>query len=68
MRQILTITDNPSIKTYVNKIENRITFKINTGCYLGVLTPETRKLLGSTKSKVTKDKSGKNVLHLEVVK
>ena len=26
-----TVTDNPSIKIYLNKIENRITFKIKTG-------------------------------------
>ena len=26
-----TVTDNPSIRIYVNKIENRITFKIKTG-------------------------------------
>ena len=26
--------DNPSIRIYVNKIENRITFKIKTGYYL----------------------------------
>ena len=26
--------DNPSIKIYVNKIENRVTFKIRNGCYL----------------------------------
>ena len=26
-----TVTDNPSIKIYINKIENRITFKIKTG-------------------------------------
>ena len=42
--------DNPSIKMYVNKIENRITIKIKTGYYLELLTPETMKLLGSTKS------------------
>ena len=36
---------------YVTKIENRITFKIKTGHYLDLLTPETIKLLGSTKSK-----------------
>ena len=40
-----------AIKIYVNKIENRITFKIKTGCYLEILTPEMMKLLGSTKSK-----------------
>ena len=46
-----TFTDNPPIRIYVNKIENRITFKIKTGCYLQLLTSETMKLLGSTKSK-----------------
>ena len=59
--------DNPSIKIYVNKIENRITFKIKTGYYLGLLTPETMKLLGSTESKITKDKNRKNVPHLKIV-
>ena len=43
-------------------IENRITFKIKTRCYLELLIPETMKLLGSTKSKTTKDKNGKLVL------
>ena len=42
--------DNPSIRIYVNKIENRITSKIKNGYYLELLTPETMKLLGSTKS------------------
>ena len=59
--------DNPSVITYVNKIENRITFKIKTGYYLELLTPVTVKLLGSTKSKTTKDKNGENIPHLEVV-
>ena len=49
---------------YVNKIENRITFKIKTGYYLELLTPETMKLLGSTKNKITKDKNGENVPHI----
>ena len=34
-------TDNPSIIIYVNKIENRIIFKIKTGYYLEFLTPKT---------------------------
>ena len=59
-------TDNPSIKIYVNEIENRITFKIKTEYYLELLTPETMKLLGSTKNKITKHKSGENVPHLEI--
>ena len=33
-------TINPSIRIYVNKIENRITFKIKAGQYLEFLTPE----------------------------
>ena len=58
--------DNSSIKIYVNKIENRITFKIKSGYYLGLPKPETMKLLGSTESRITKDKNGENVPHLEV--
>ena len=45
--------DDSSIKIYVNKIENRITFKIKNGYYLELLTPEAMKLLGSTESKTT---------------
>ena len=51
---------------YVNKIENRITFKIKTGYYLELLTPETMKLLGSTKGKINKDENGETVPHLEI--
>ena len=39
--------DNPPIRICVNRIENRITFKIKSGYYLELLTPETMKLLGS---------------------
>ena len=59
-------TDNPSIKIYVNKIENRITFKLKTAYYLELLTAETVKLLGSTENKITKDKNSENVPHLEI--
>ena len=58
--------DNPSVKIYANKIENRITFRIKNGYNLELLTPETIKLLGSTENKITKDKNGENVLHLEI--
>ena len=40
--------------------------KLKNGYYLEFLTPETMKLLGSTESKITKDKNGKNVPHLQV--
>ena len=59
--------DNPPIIIYVNKMENRITFKIKSGYFLELLTPETMKLLGSTESKITEDKDGKIVPHLEIV-
>ena len=52
---------------YRKRIENRITFKIKNGYYLELLTPETMKLLGSTESKITKDRDGQNVPHLEIV-
>ena len=58
--------DNPSVKIYVNKIENRITFKIKNGYSLELLTSETMKLLGSTENKITKDKNGENVPYREV--
>ena len=52
---------------YINRIENRITFKIKNGYYLELLTPKTMKLFGSTESKITKDKTSENVPHLEIV-
>ena len=58
--------DNPSIRIYVNKIENRITFRIKSGYYHELLTSETMKLFGSAENKITKD-NGENVPHLEVV-
>ena len=36
---------NPSIRMYINRIENRITFKLKNGYYLELLTPETIKLI-----------------------
>ena len=58
--------DKPSVQIYVNTIENRVTFKIKNGYNLELLTPETMKLLGSTENKITKDKNGENVPHLEI--
>ena len=39
-KKYVAVADNPSIRIYVNKIENRITFKIKTGYFLELLTPE----------------------------
>ena len=57
---------NPKIQIYVNKIENRITFKIKNGYSLELLTKETMKLLGSTKNEIVKGENGENVQHLEI--
>ena len=62
-----TLTDNPSIKIYSNKIKNRIVFKIKNGYKLELLTPETMKLLGSTKKIVDKDENSENVPKLKSV-
>ena len=48
--------DEPSVQIYVNKIKNRITFKIKKGCSLELLTPGTMKLLGSSENKITKER------------
>ena len=53
-------TDKPSVQTYVNKIENRVTFKVKDGYSLEFLTPETMKLLSNIENKITKDKNSEN--------
>ena len=54
-------TDKPSVHIYVNKIENRVKFKIKNGYNLELLTSETLKIPGSTENKITNDKNGENV-------
>ena len=39
-----TLTENPPIQIYQNKIKNRIVFKIKTGYKLELVTPETMRL------------------------
>ena len=51
---------------YINKIRNKITFKIKKGYYLELSMPETKELLASTRNKITKDENGDNVPHLEI--
>ena len=55
--------DEPAVQIYVNKFDNRITFTIKNGYSLEL---ETKKLLGSTKNKITADKNGENFPHLEI--
>ena len=58
-------TDKPSVQIYVNKIENRVTFKIKNGYSLELLTPETMKFLGSTQNKITKTVKMFHILKLQ---
>ena len=54
-----TLTENPPIQIYSNKIKNIIVFKIKTGYRLKLLTPETMKLLGSKKKMLIEIKIAK---------
>ena len=62
-----SLTENPSVQIYPNKIKNKNVFTIKIGYKLELLTPETMKLLGSTKKDVDKEKGGENVPKLESV-
>ena len=61
------LTENPPIQIYTNKSKNRIIFKVKTGYKLELLSPETMKLLESTKKDIDKDKNGEDVPKLESV-
>ena len=54
-----TVTENPAVQIYQNKIKNRAVFEMKTGCKLELLTPETMKLLGNGKKTLTKIKKEK---------
>ena len=61
----VTLTENPPVRVYPNKIKNRIVSKIKTGYKLELLSPETINLLGITKKYVDQDKDGEDVPKLE---
>ena len=62
-----TLPSNPPIHIYINRINNRLVFKIKDGCKLELKLPETTKLFGSTKKLIDKTKDVKNATSLEVV-
>ena len=62
----INININP-IYVYINRINNRLVFKIKDGYKQELQTPETIKLFGSTKKLVDKAKNGEKVPSLEVV-
>ena len=62
-----TVEATPQVLTYVNRIKNRIIFKIKSGYKLELLSKETMKLLGSTTCEISTNKNGENVPKLEIV-
>ena len=54
-----TLTKDPPVEIYPNKIKKRIVFKIETAYNLELLTPEKTILLGSTKKLLIKKKTVK---------
>ena len=52
----------------MNRIKNRIIFKIKSGYKLELLSKETMQLLGSSSNTIDSDKDGELVPKLEVVK
>ena len=62
-----TIADNPPVQIYVNKMKDRIAFKIKTGYKLELLSKETMQLLGSSKKDIDQNKNGAIVPRAETV-
>ena len=62
-----TITEFSPVLIYVNEINNRIVFKIKSGCKLALLSKETVKLLGSSTDTTDGDKNSQLVPELESV-
>ena len=62
------MVNNPPVRIFINKIENRITFDTKTGYYQYLLSPETMKLHDSTKHRITEDTNRENVPHFEITK
>ena len=62
-----TVTGTYPELIYVNKTNNRIAFKIKSGYKLELLSKETMKLLGSSKSAINSDKNSELVPRLESV-
>ena len=62
-----TIADVSPVLIYVNKINNRIVFKIKSGYKLELLSKETMRLLGSSADTIDRDKNSELVPKLESV-
>ena len=49
IRKLEILTKTPPIHVYINRINNRLMFKIKDGYRLELKTPDTMELFGSTK-------------------
>ena len=56
-----TLTKIPPIHFYINRINNRLVFKIKVRYKLKLQKPETIKLFGSTKKLIDKTKNRKKI-------
>ena len=61
------LTTNPPIHIYINRINNRLVFKIKSWYKLELQMPETMKWFGSTKESIDKTKNGEDVSILVIV-
>ena len=64
IKKYKTIADVSPVLIYVNKINNRIAFKIKSGYKLELLSKETMRLLGSTTNSIDKNKNSELVSKL----
>ena len=62
-----TLLTNFPIRIYINRINNRLVFKLKDVYKLESQLSETMKLFDNTKKLIYKTKNGENVLSLEVV-
>ena len=67
MKKHETLSSNPPIYIYINRINETLVFKIKDGYKLELQTSETMKLFGSTKKLIDNTKNGKNLSSFEVV-
>ena len=62
-----TLPTNAPIHIYINRINNRLVFKIKDGYKIELRTPEAMKLFGITKELIGKTKVGENAPSLEMI-
>ena len=62
-----SLTTIPPIHVDINRINNRLVFKLKDGYKLELQTTETMKLFGSTKKLIDKTKNGEKISSIEVV-